>query len=232
MKCFNNQVRFFHLPGLLLLLASAATPLQADMESALSAVDKQDYFSAYQEFKKLSQAGDREAQYNLAMLYKDGKGVMENKKTAAEWFRKAADQGLSEAEFQLARAYDKGEGVAQSSEYAALWYRKAAEHGNPWAQANLGVMYAEGQGLKQDLVLAYVWFNLAASQGVDAAFENREVIAKQMSEEMLSKVREISRTYFGRYVEPYLTRSTPNLRQGMPVHKHSAEQQELPAGHP
>jgi len=232
MKCFNNQVRFFCIAVFLALQVVPQQPLLADLDSALNAVKNEDYFQAYQEFKKLADEGNREAQYNLAMLYKDGKGVLENKQTAAEWFRKSADAGLSEAEFQLGRAYDKGEGVAQSNEYAVLWYRKSAEHGNPWAQANLGVMYAEGQGIKQDLVLAYVWFNLAASQGVETAFDNREIIAQQMSEEMLTKVREISRTYFGRYVEPYLSHNTPNLRKGMPVHKHPGESQDLPAGHP
>lgn len=233
MKCFNNQVRFYALSLLIsLFFTTFAAPLRADLESALKAVDVQDYLTAYQEFKKLASEGVREAQYNLAMLYKDGNGVMQDKETAAHWFRKAADQGLAEAEFQMGRAYDKGEGVKQSDEYAALWYRKSAEHGNPWAQANLGVMYAEGQGLKQDLVLAYVWFNLSASQGVSAAFDNREIIAKQMSKEMLANVRKISRTYFSRYVEPYLKNNVPNLRKGMPAHKHPSEQQQLPPGHP
>lgn len=231
MKLFNNQVTISSILAVALLLVPFASAI-ADLQSALDAVKEQDYFNAYQEFKKLAEAGDRDAQYNLALLYKSGNGVMQNKNTAADWFRKAADQGLPEAEFQIARAYDKGEGVKQSYEYALLWYRKSAEHGNRWAQSNLGVMYAEGQGVKQDLVLAYVWFNLAASQGVGAAFDNREVLAKEMSKEMLTKVRELSRTYFTRYVEPYLQKSQSNLREGMPVHQHPSAGMKPPANHP
>ena len=224
----HNINKFIHL-GALLLTLTFLSPVWADVETALKAVQEGDFLTAYQILKDLAEDGNAEAQHNLAMLYKQGKGVMEDKAKAAIWFRKAADQGLAEAQFQLARAYDRGEGVQKSDEYAALWYRKAAEQGNPWAQANLGVMQAEGQGMKQDLVMAYVWFNLAASQGVGVALENREILAENMSEEMLTKVRDISRQYFGRYVEPFL-KPGPNLRRGMPVHQHPGEP--APATHP
>jgi len=230
MNFFNYQASFFVIFWFFLLFLPF--PALADLDSALTALDKKDYFSAYQELKQLAAKGDEKAQYHLGLLYKDGQGVMQDKKSAAQWFRKAADQGLAEAQFQLAEAYDKGEGVSQSDEFAALWYRKSAERGNPWAQANLGVMYAQGQGVKQDLVMAYVWFNLSASQGIDAAFQNREIVAKQMSKEMLQNVRKISRNYFSRYVEPYLNPNTPVLRKGMPPHQHPAASAPLPSSHP
>jgi len=230
MNYFNYQVRIFTIFFFFFCLAPSLAA--ADLANALSALEKKDYTSAYQEFKTLAEKGDAKAQYHLGMLYKEGQGVLQNKQSAAQWFRKAADQGVAEAQFQLANAYDKGEGVGQSNEFAALWYRKSAERGNPWAQANLGVMYAQGQGVKQDLVLAYVWFNLSASQGIDTAFQNREIIGKQMSEEMLKNVRKISRNYFTRYVEPYLTPNAPVLRKGMPQHQHPAEKARLPSNHP
>lgn len=224
----QNMNRYI-IQGFFYFILLSSRTVFADIDTALKAVDAGDYLTAYQVLKPLAEAGNAEAQHNLAMLYKQGKGVLEDPEKAAVWFRKAADQGVAEAQFQLGRSYDKGLGVQQSVEYAALWYRRAAEKGNPWAQANLGVMQAEGQGMKQDLTMAYVWFNLAASQGIGVALENREILAENMSDEMLEKVREVSREYFHRYVEPFME-AGPNLRRGMPSHKHPAEQ--APASHP
>jgi len=215
--------------SLLLVALGFLGNVQASIDDGLEAVKRQDYTKAYTEFRALAETGDPEAQFNLAILYKKGNGAMQNKSKAAQWFRKAADHGLADAQYHLARMYDLGDGIEQNFDYAAVWYKKSAKQGNPLAQINLGVLYANGEGVKQDLVLAYVWLNLAASQGLALALDNREILAKSMSEDMLVKVRKISREYFTQFVEPYLTPGT-NLRRGMPLHLHPG--QTLPAtGH-
>lgn len=201
------------------------------VQDGLDAVERQDFTAAYQEFKKLAEQGDRDAQYNLAILYKQGKGAMQDKAKAAKWFRKSADQGLADAQYHLGRMYDTGDGVQQNFGYAAVWYKKAAKQGNPLAQTNLGVLYANGEGVKQDLVLAYVWLNLAASQGLAKALDNREILAKSMSDDMLDRVRTVSRDYFQKYVEPYLVPGS-NLRKGMPRHSHPGSPPVTSGNHP
>lgn len=221
------MMRIPHQIGLVLvscLIFIHSPNLQASIDNALDAVQKGDFLFAFKEFKSLAEQGDREAQYNLAFLYKQGKGVMEDKGKAAEWFRKAADQGLADAQYQLGNMYDKGDGVAQNASYAFVWYRMAAQQGDPLSQTNLGVLYANGEGVRQDLVMAYVWFNLAAAQGIGLALDNREILADSMSPEMLQNVREISREYFRQYVEPFLDKrheKGANLRNGaFPEHRH------------
>jgi len=207
------------IPIGLLLSLIGSVQASVDIADGLAAVERQDYMTAYTVFRQLAKAGDKEAQFNLAILFKQGNGAMQNESKAADWFRKSADQGLAAAQFRLGRMYDLGEGVEQSFDYAAVWYEKAAKQGYPLAQTNLGVLYANGEGLKQDLVLAYVWLNLAASQGLALALDNRELLAKSMSKEMLANVRAISRDYFQKYVEPHLI-SGSNLRSGVPSHLH------------
>ena len=196
----------------------------ADIDAGLKAVDDGDYMTAYQAFKPLAEQGDVEAQHNLAVLYKTGKGVMKDMKKAAQWFEKAADQGLAEAQFNLGHLYDMGEGVEHNAAKAVLWYKKAAEQGHPLAQTNLGVMYANGEGVKQDLVLAYVWLNLAASQGVSTAFDDREVLTKEMTPEMQENVRKVSREYFKRYVEPFQVDPKPKPHSASALEQHSHTQ--------
>ena len=233
----NSYITYFLCPGLkrlvvlLLLFVQMNVYAATTMSEGLDAVERQDYMTAFTVFKQLANQGDKEAQYNLAILYKQGNGVMQNKSKAATWFRKSADQGLAAAQYRLGRLYDLGEGVEQNFNYAAVWYEKAAKQGDPLAQTNLGVLYANGEGLKQDLVLAYVWLNLAASQGLALALDNRELIAKSMSKEMLAKVRTISRDYFQKYVEPHLV-SGDILRSGVPKHLHPKMPEPTSENHP
>ena len=122
MKSITLNIKIIFCCAFMLVSASS----WASLEEGLSAVEQGDYLSAYQLFKKLAEQGDIEAQHNLAILYKTGKGVMKDPEKAIKWFRKAADKGLADAQFYLGRMYDKGEGVEQGFEYAAIWYIKAA----------------------------------------------------------------------------------------------------------
>jgi TPR repeat protein len=209
---------------LTIALLFSTTPLMADMDSGLKAVEEGEYMTAYQAFKPLAEQGDVEAQHNLAVLFKTGKGVMKDLKKAAQWFRKAADQGLAEAQFNLGHMYDRGEGVEQNASKAVLWYKKAAEQGYALAQTNLGVMYANGEGIKQDVVLGYVWLSLAASQGVNTAYDDREVLLNEMTPEMKENVRKLTREYFKRYVMPFEPDPAPRPHSANALHKHPKTQ--------
>ena len=188
------------------LLGSANLPaasVDAEMDAGLAAVEKGDYPAAVKIFEGLANAGEAEAQYNLAMLYRDGKGVSKDMAQSALWFRRAAEQGLAAAQYQLGYLYDTGEGLAQSDHEAFVWYRKAAEQGHGGAQVNLGVMYANGAGVVRDLKLAYVWFNLAASQGSGIGFKNKQILAEGMTPKEVEDLQALSRQYFQKYVLPF-----------------------------
>ena len=75
--------------------------------------------------------------------------------------------------------------------------------------------------MSQDLIQAYVWFNLAAAQGVGVALENRERLSEHMTEDMRSRVKEISRMYFQRYVAPFHKSGSPGMmRTDKSQHQH------------
>lgn len=187
-----------------ILMVFLPQPLWADpLDKAFEALHQEDYAAAYKLFLESAEAGNAEAQLNLAVLIRQGQGTEKDEAKALEWTEKAAAQDWAEAQYQLGNLYEFGRGVPQSYEQAAALYSKAAEKGHAEAQTNLAVLYANGQGVNQDIILAYVWSNLAASQGIVEALQNREMIAKEMSQEMLRRVRKISREYFQKYVEPF-----------------------------
>jgi len=225
-----------------MVIGSAITDAEAaeqDLDAGITAVEQQDYMTAYQIFKGLAAEGSKEAQFNLAILYRQGKGVMQDSKLAAEWFQKAANQGLASAQYYMGHIHDVGEGVEKNPQLAAQWYQKGAEGGDPLAQANLGVSYANGDGVKQDIVLAYVWFSLAASQGLTAALENRNELKKDMSDEMVQNAQRMTREYFNRYVEPFqpplkpqFGASHPRIEGGHPnIRPELSAPGQLPPGH-
>lgn len=212
-----KRITYSYILPLVLLIPLITTAAETgNLDAAIDAVEKQDFMTAYQTFKDLAEKGNAEAQYNLAILYRQGKGVMQDPKVAAQWFRKAADQGLASAQYYMGHLYDVGEGVEKNAGLAVEWYKKAAERGNPSAQTNLGVCYASGEGIKQDIILAYVWFSLAASQGVTTALENRNLLKQDMSEELVKNAQRLTRDYFNRYVAPFQPQTNKLTASGHP----------------
>ena len=200
---------FWALAGILVFCMPL--PLLADLDKAFDAVHQKDYSTAYELFLEAAETGNAEAQYNLGVLIQTGQGTEKDPARALSWFEKSAAQGWADAQYQLGNMYEFGQAVPQSYQNAAALYMKAAEQGHASAQTNLGVLYANGQGVNQDIVLAYVWSNLAASQGIVEALQNREIVAEEMSPEMLQRVRDISREYFQKYVAPFQSEQSRRL---------------------
>ena len=85
-----------------------------------------------------------EAQYNLGLLYLDGKGVEPSQLAAANWFSKAAVQGLPEAAMDYGVLVFRGEGVQRNETVGAKWMLIAARHGNIVAQNRVAKLFATG----------------------------------------------------------------------------------------
>jgi TPR repeat protein len=119
-------------------------------------------------FDVLAKQGDANAQFNLALLYADGKDLHQDYEKARYWHVKAARQGHAAAQYSLALMHHKGLGIPQDDAKSARWYRTAAEQGHQAAQFNLAILYDQGIGISHDPVMAYVWFFVAGAQGKKA----------------------------------------------------------------
>ena len=94
-----------------------------------------------------AEQGDAVAQYDLGMLYAEGRGVPQDETEAVRWLRLAADQGLARAQSNLGVMYQNGRGVPQDETEAVRWFRLAADQGYALAQYNLGYIYQNGVGV-------------------------------------------------------------------------------------
>ena len=54
-------------------------------------------------FRLAAEQGYADAQYDLGLMYAEGRGVVEDDAEGVVWLRKAGDQGHAEAQFSLAK---------------------------------------------------------------------------------------------------------------------------------
>jgi len=115
------------------------------------------------------------AQYNLGLIYAEGRHVAPNIKEAVVWFRQAAENDLREAQYDLAEILAEGDlGIVRNLDEAVRWYRRLASQDFRWpdvhplvtkAQFVLGEFYEQGLGVTQDDQLAANWFESAGARG-------------------------------------------------------------------
>ena len=158
----------------------------------------QDYDKAFKWFEKAGQQGHAASLYNLRGMYREGRGVTQNLAIAMKWHHMAAEKGDASAQNHLGFMYDFGRNVPQNFAEALKWYRKAAEQGHAIAQYNLGTMYSKGKGLPQDYIKAHKWFGPAAIQGNDLAGNDRNTIAKMMTDAQIVEAQKQSRSWITR----------------------------------
>ena len=74
--------------------------------------------------------GNRQAQYNLAVMYASGRGVPQDEAEAHRWYRRAAEQGDAAAQSIIGSAYLFGRGAPKDYVQAHLWLSLAARGGD------------------------------------------------------------------------------------------------------
>lgn len=150
------------------IVALAALPALADVKSGVDAWNQADYMRAVAEWQPLANAGDPDAQFNMAQAYKLGRGVPVDMPKALALFKKAADQGHLRAEdnyglllFQQGQRAD-----------AMPFIQRAAARGEPRAQYILGTAHFNGEFVGKDWIRAYALMTRAAAAGLPQATES------------------------------------------------------------
>jgi len=102
---------------LLFVLALAVIPVGVDAQSRLAEVQR-----------ALAEEGGAEDQFNLGLMYAEGRGVPEDDAEAARWLRLAAEQGNALAQYNLGFIYDSGRGVASVHKLISLAQHSTRKH--------------------------------------------------------------------------------------------------------
>lgn len=170
------------------------------MEEGLEAARAGNFKKALSELLPLARAGNAEAAYGVADMYRVGKGVRKDAAEAARWYRVAAQRSHAVAQYNLAVLYAAGEGVPKKDfAEARHWFQLAGDQGFAPAQYNLAVLHAVGEGGPRNLVQAYMWFELAAAQGNAEAASARDQIAGEMTKAQVAAAKELARSWRERH---------------------------------
>jgi uncharacterized protein len=137
----------------------------ADVRAGIGAWTTQNYDQAVRIWRPLADAGDADAQYNIAQAYFLGRGVPQNMVLAEQWYERAARQGHPEATanyglllFQNGRRQE-----------ALPYIQRAADAGDPRAQYVLGTALFNGDIIARDSARAYALMSRAAAQNLPPA---------------------------------------------------------------
>ena len=82
---------------LTLFLFSATSAWSADWNKGWDAYEKGDYATALREWEPLAEQGDADAQFNLGVMYANGRGVIQDNIYAHMWWNIAASSGDKDA---------------------------------------------------------------------------------------------------------------------------------------
>lgn len=124
---------------------------------------------------------DKEAQFNLGRMYRQGENVARDLEKAIYWYQQSANQGYTQAWIHLGQIYHDEESV-QNLSLAFQYFLKAAEQDDTWSQNQVGLMYLEGKGILQNFKEAYKWFSKAAQTGNTDAVVNKDIARKKLEE--------------------------------------------------
>lgn len=122
-----------------------------------------------------------------------------------------AELGHKQAQFQMGNFYYDGVLLEQDYAQAAHWYTQASSQGHAQAQLQLGIMYANGVGVPVNKAQAFIILKMSAINGVDAAYDQADLVLLEMSGQELDIANRVLSRIFLRFVQGIQHSSQANL---------------------
>ncbi len=132
----------------------------------MAAYQRGDHATALRLWRPLAEQGLAEAQSNLGIMYRKGRGVAQDYAEAVKWFRLAAEQGNAEAQSILGAMYREGQGVPQDYVQAHMWFNLAASR-----------------------------FSASETEARDDAVKDRDIIASKMTPAQIAEAQKLAREW-------------------------------------
>jgi TPR repeat protein len=170
------MIRYPVLALLGLLAIAPGLAVAQNLDKGFEAAQRGDYATALAELRPLAEQGHAGAQYSLAKLYHDGRGVLRDDEQAANWYRRAAEGGMWFAAFDLGMLY--------------------------WDQS---LANATDAGPPDEaLVRVHMWLGIAAAREIVGCVELsapvRDAVAQSMTSEQVARAEELTRAWLAEHV--------------------------------
>ncbi len=145
-------------------------------------------------YQQAAEGGLPDAQYALANIYAEAKGVnFSDDQKAFQWLQKAAQSGFDTAQLELGVWLANGRASERNPQRAFYWMQRAAAQRNVIAQNRLARMYAFGVGTQRDAIRAGAWHIMARRAGfsdseMDRFFQALSAIDKKRAIEAANQL--------------------------------------------
>ena len=183
------------------LLLSPVTARTDDSDEmffeAVTAVKNKDYGNAVKLFSSQAENNQHDAQYNLAVLLKAGKGAPQDFLKALTWAWAAHLGGIEAAEDlsdELLNLIPENS-IEAAREAVSDRLRARIDDGEKPAVMQFARFHAELTD-EADYERAYIWYSIAAAIGLDGAFEARDDTRGDIDEEKIVELQVEAGTIF------------------------------------
>ena len=144
---------------------------------ALDLPNGADFTAAAQDFRAAADGGNADGAYSLGLLYREGKGVEQDRGLAASWLRRAAEGDSLGAQIEYGIALYNGDGVKKDEAAGFRLLMKAAARNNPVAQNRVARVLATGKGAPKDTIEAMKYHLMARAAGVPDEWLDQQLAA-------------------------------------------------------
>ncbi|MGV8865971.1 MAG: tetratricopeptide repeat protein [Janthinobacterium svalbardensis] len=120
--------------------------------------------AAFAETRRAAEAGDVEAQLELARMLQLGVGAPQSTAQSMAWLRKSAEGGYAPAQGDMGLAYTVGGKVPIDRVQGEYWLRMGVAQGDALAQTILALEFIDGDSSAEEQALAIEWLKAAANE--------------------------------------------------------------------
>jgi len=180
------------------LLAREIVPASSDpFQVAVQAVTEGDFLRANELFLMLAEQDDHEAQFNLAVLLRAGKGLPQNFVRALEWAWLAQLGGVARAPDVADSLIDKVLPATQVDIASRIDKRLRGRLSRGDREAIMQFVVFNRTILERpDLETAYIWSLIGAALGVQLAIEARDSISTELEARIILSAQDLAHQMF------------------------------------
>jgi len=170
-------------------------------KQATDFVKSKQYEEAILIFEKLAKNSEHDAQYNLAVILKAGKGKTKKYTDSLYWAYLSKLGDISEADDLVSDLVDlvPEKTVETIREEVKVYLENSIEGGSETSIMQLGKFFLEVVEEKE-YPSAYKWFTVGAALGLENAVEMRDDIEEELSPEEIIEEQDNAEEFFNNFV--------------------------------
>ena len=159
------------------------------------------YNEAFPIFEKLANNSEHDAQYNLAYLLKEGKGITKKYSESLYWAFLSKLGNIEKADDLVSELVDlvPEKTVETVREEVKSYLVKSIESGSKTSIMHLGKFFLEVVEEKE-YPSAYKWFTVGAALGIENADEMRDNVEEELSPEEIIEEQDNAEKFFKDFV--------------------------------